>query len=660
MKRFYSLFLLLLLIGSFSGIFAQDDIVRKELSVPKVDSGMISIDGNMDETEWQNAAKVDLVTSSGYEIFANKYFREDLAEPEFDSLYARLLWSKDTLYAFIVVDEFVNDSTDLFWITEEDGWWGGDQLFLSISNRLGMDMMGWYDGNVYAAPDGPYHFLILGDQVTLKGGYETFVPEEFRGTCLGDSVLSFNASDIAKFATNIDQATGKWQIEMAIYNPNVASQSSIGFNIGGSMGSAAANAAYGDAYGYYTWQPNIPNDPFGDPYGNGDPGFFNLANSDYWAVLNFVGDNEAIVREELNVPKVDSGMISIDGNMDETEWQNAAKVDLVTSSGYEIFANKYFREDLAEPEFDSLYARLLWSKDTLYAFIVVDEFVNDSTDLFWITEEDGWWGGDQLFLSISNRLGMDMMGWYDGNVYAAPDGPYHFLILGDQVTLKGGYETFVPEEFRGTCLGDSVLSFNASDIAKFATNIDQATGKWQIEMAIYNPNVASQSSIGFNIGGSMGSAAANAAYGDAYGYYTWQPNIPNDPFGDPYGNGDPGFFNLANSDYWAVLNFTSTITSVENNNNFDAKPATFQLKQNYPNPFNPTTNIRFEVSDNSPVTINIYNAVGQLVSTLVNNRSFLPGSYTVTWDASKIASGVYFYEMRTNNFRQTMKMLLLK
>jgi hypothetical protein len=640
-----------LILGCFASIYSQD-IVRKQLDVPKVDPSFITLDGQMDETEWQSAGEVNLITSTGYEIFANKYYREDLVEPEYDALYARLLWSQDTLYAFIHIDEFVNDSTNLFW----DGKWTGDQLFLSLSNRLGKDMMGWYDGNIYAAPDGPYHYLILGDQVTLNNGDTSYVPEEYR-KCFdqSDSLLVPDASKYVRWATFIDTLTGEWNIEMAIYQPNVNAGGKIGFNIGGSTGSSQSQAVYGDAYGYYTWQPNVPNDPFGDPFGNGDPGFYNLANDDYWAVLHFTPDVSDIVRKTVSVPKVDPTFITLDGQMNEPEWQNAAKVNLITSTGYEIFANKYYREDLVEPEYDELYARLLWAQDTLYAFINIDEFVNDSTNLFW----DGKWTGDQLFLSISNRLGRNMMGWYDGNIYAAPDGPYHYLILGDQVTLNNGETSYIPEEYRG-CFDDTVKIFNASDYVRWVTFIDTLTGIWKIEMAIYQPHVNDQSAIAFNLGGSTGSSQSQAVYGDAYGYYTWQPNVLNDPFGDPFGNGDPGFYNLANNEYWALLYFYSTLTGVEPEEYNGKIPQEFYLRQNFPNPFNPITNIRFEVPNSTPVTINIYNAVGQLVTTLINGQAFAPGTYSVTWDASNVSSGVYFYQLKTDSFQQTMKMILIK
>ena len=155
MSKFKLLSILLLLITGSVSVLAQD-YVRKEVEVPKVDSGAITIDGMMNEAEWADAAHADLITNSGFEIFALYYYRDGLTEPDFDNLYARMLWSKDTLYVFMHWDEFHNDSTNLFW----NGKWTGDQLFISLSDRLARNLEGNYDGNSYAAPDGPYHFWI--------------------------------------------------------------------------------------------------------------------------------------------------------------------------------------------------------------------------------------------------------------------------------------------------------------------------------------------------------------------------------------------------------------------------------------------------------------------------------------------------------------------
>jgi phosphatidylserine/phosphatidylglycerophosphate/cardiolipin synthase-like enzyme len=88
-------------------------------------------------------------------------------------------------------------------------------------------------------------------------------------------------------------------------------------------------------------------------------------------------------------------------------------------------------------------------------------------------------------------------------------------------------------------------------------------------------------------------------------------------------------------------------------------PTSFLLAQNYPNPFNPSTTIEFSVPQSKLVSIKIYDVVGREVSTLVN-ENLAAGSYKVTWNASKLSSGVYFYKMNAGNFVQTKKLLLQK
>ncbi len=85
----------------------------------------------------------------------------------------------------------------------------------------------------------------------------------------------------------------------------------------------------------------------------------------------------------------------------------------------------------------------------------------------------------------------------------------------------------------------------------------------------------------------------------------------------------------------------------------------FELSQNYPNPFNPSTQINFSIPKNDLVTLKIYNTLGQEVATLIN-RQMKPGSYEVNFNASNLASGVYFYNLTAGSYTSTMKMILLK
>lgn len=90
----------------------------------------------------------------------------------------------------------------------------------------------------------------------------------------------------------------------------------------------------------------------------------------------------------------------------------------------------------------------------------------------------------------------------------------------------------------------------------------------------------------------------------------------------------------------------------------------YGLAQNYPNPFNPSTTFKYQIPEESKVTIRIYNSLGEVVKTLINKTQHR-GSYKVIWDGTnsqggKVASGVYFYQLIANDFSQTKKMLLVK
>ena len=83
------------------------------------------------------------------------------------------------------------------------------------------------------------------------------------------------------------------------------------------------------------------------------------------------------------------------------------------------------------------------------------------------------------------------------------------------------------------------------------------------------------------------------------------------------------------------------------------------LNQNYPNPFNPSTIITYSIPTSSKVTLTVYNLLGKLVATLVNENQEA-GSYSVNFNSDGLSNGMYFYKMQSDNFVKTNKMLLLK
>jgi hypothetical protein len=95
-----------------------------------------------------------------------------------------------------------------------------------------------------------------------------------------------------------------------------------------------------------------------------------------------------------------------------------------------------------------------------------------------------------------------------------------------------------------------------------------------------------------------------------------------------------------------------------------ALPKTFELSQNYPNPFNPTTEIRFDIPKSSSVKMVVYDIMGRVVRTLVDQK-MEAGSHRISWNGrdqagNTVSSGVYFYHISADGFAATKKMTLMK
>jgi Secretion system C-terminal sorting domain len=87
--------------------------------------------------------------------------------------------------------------------------------------------------------------------------------------------------------------------------------------------------------------------------------------------------------------------------------------------------------------------------------------------------------------------------------------------------------------------------------------------------------------------------------------------------------------------------------------------SSFELYQNYPNPFNPNTVISYSLPSASKIKLIVYNTLGQTVKLLENSYK-QPGNYSVTFNASTLSSGIYFYKLEAGQFSQIKKMILLK
>ncbi len=88
-------------------------------------------------------------------------------------------------------------------------------------------------------------------------------------------------------------------------------------------------------------------------------------------------------------------------------------------------------------------------------------------------------------------------------------------------------------------------------------------------------------------------------------------------------------------------------------------PHDYSLSQNYPNPFNPTTTIEFSLRQDGRTTIEVFNLLGQRVAVLVD-KNLKAGAYQYSFNAAHLSSGMYFYRMRSGEFMDTKKMILVK
>ncbi len=131
--------------------------------------------------------------------------------------------------------------------------------------------------------------------------------------------------------------------------------------------------------------------------------------------------------------------------------------------------------------------------------------------------------------------------------------------------------------------------------------------------------------------------------------------------GDAQWIGQIHMFNIYNKalDSAEVLSLFKKGVPTRVNKEISGMPKEYSLSQNYPNPFNPTTVIRYQLPTVSHATLKIYDVLGREVATLVDAKQNA-GYYNATFDASKLSSGVYFYELRTDHESLVRKMLLLK
>lgn len=139
--------------------------------------------------------------------------------------------------------------------------------------------------------------------------------------------------------------------------------------------------------------------------------------------------------------------------------------------------------------------------------------------------------------------------------------------------------------------------------------------------------------------------------------FTGGSTPPSDGFFDATVNFVGAFGKVNWAEGWSSLKISPPVSVRESNDS--AIPSSFELSQNYPNPFNPTTNIKFALPNAANVRLTVFNILGQEIENLVNGFKEA-GTYTITWDASKLSSGVYIYRLEAGSNMITKKLTLMK
>jgi hypothetical protein len=245
-----------------------------------------------------------------------------------------------------------------------------------------------------------------------------------------------------------------------------------------------------------------------------------------------------------------------------------------------------------------------------------------------------------------------------------------------------GGSTIISTDDGGYMISGYTVSYGAGAEDGFLVKIDSA-GKEQWYKAFgYEHNDRFASVVQMPDGGYMASGSTvnyfdvNYTYTDAYlvrtnasGEMTWSKTFGGDKsegFGRLIEAGDGTYATIANTNSYGQsqdimfvkINENGTLTDIKNDN-LSILPTSNILYQNYPNPFNPITCIRYSVSKPEHVSITIFNELGQKVVTLVNKYQ-ASGSYTINFNASQLASGVYLYRLQAGSFVSVKKMILMK
>jgi photosystem II stability/assembly factor-like uncharacterized protein len=214
---------------------------------------------------------------------------------------------------------------------------------------------------------------------------------------------------------------------------------------------------------------------------------------------------------------------------------------------------------------------------------------------------------------------------------------------------------YIPSE---SWLYDICLTDNNTAYAFGTYNIIKTTNSGMNWILVSNDLPTGGKSVNY-IGNTFYAASAYNVYKSVNGGINWASSeIGSDPFicfSISFINENTGW--VAGENGSLFKNTNSSAIGIEPISN--EIPKSFLLYQNYPNPFNPITKISFDLPGIMNVNLSVFDVLGNQIRVIVNEQ-LKAGKYSFDFDGSDLASGIYFYRLKTDNFTKTQKMILLK
>lgn len=253
-----------------------------------------------------------------------------------------------------------------------------------------------------------------------------------------------------------------------------------------------------------------------------------------------------------------------------------------------------------------------------------------------------------LFIFSGINLAQNYLTIESGNSLFIPNG---CQLCSNNIVVEEGAH-YITEDPSGTCsdavvTGNGVITFPV-ELISFTGNVDGKQNillKWETATEINN--------FGFDVERSY----RDTLLFEKIGFVPGQGNSNSENF---YSFTDK-LQSTPNSLYYRLIQInTDGSFSVSATIKVEIpSPKEYFLSQNYPNPFNPSTKIAYEIPFQEVVKLRVYDILGNMVTTLINQEK-PAGSYEVEFNTSSLSSGIYFYTLQAGNFMETRKMVFLK